>query len=88
MPLLKLINVTKVYESDGGPVTALDDISFAVNEGEFGTGHLTPLRLAAQLPHRLDDVEHAARGARMGIGEESAVRVARQAAVQIERTTT
>lgn len=34
MPLLELRNVTKLYESDGTPVTALQDVSLRVEAGE------------------------------------------------------
>ena len=55
-PLLRLRSVTKVFPSDGGPVTALSDISFDVREGEFvclvgtsGCGKSTILSLVAGL---------------------------------------
>jgi len=55
-PLLRLRSVTKVFPSERGPVTALSDISFDVEEGEFvclvgtsGCGKSTILTLVAGL---------------------------------------
>ena len=35
MPLLEAKNVSKVYQMGTTSVTALDDVSLAMNEGEF-----------------------------------------------------
>ncbi len=43
--------------------------AIAMYEGKFRVGHLSRVSLAAQLPHRFDDVEHAARRARMRVGQ-------------------
>ncbi len=56
MPLLELRSVSKVYQADGGPVTALQDISFEVNAGDFialvgrsGCGKSTLLNLCGTM---------------------------------------
>src|SRR5579875_481790 len=56
MRLLDLINVSKVYPSDGGPVVALEDISFTVSAGDFialagrsGCGKSTLLNLCGAM---------------------------------------
>jgi ABC-type lipoprotein export system ATPase subunit len=56
MPLLELINVSKVYRADGGPVTALENINFTVNAGHFialagrsGCGKSTLLNLCGTM---------------------------------------
>jgi len=56
MPLLKLVNVSKVYQMDGVSVTALDRDDFEVESGEFvaimgpsGSGKSTLMHLAGCL---------------------------------------
>lgn len=56
MPLLELRSVSKVYQADGGPVTALEDLSFEVNAGDFlalvgrsGCGKSTLLNLCGTM---------------------------------------
>ena len=55
---VELSNVTKVYEDPPQTVTALEDVSFHINEGEFlcivgpsGCGKSTLLRMIAGLDH-------------------------------------
>ncbi|MBV8894983.1 MAG: ABC transporter ATP-binding protein [Acidobacteriaceae bacterium] len=56
MPLLALRSVSKVYQADGGPVAALQDVSFEVNAGDFialvgrsGCGKSTLLNLCGTM---------------------------------------
>lgn len=56
MQQLEAHDITKVYDHDSGPVTALQDVSFAVDEQEFvaflgpsGCGKTTLLRILAGL---------------------------------------
>ncbi len=56
MPLLELQSVSKIYQADGGAVTALQDISLAVNPGDFialvgrsGCGKSTLLNLCGTM---------------------------------------
>jgi ABC-type lipoprotein export system ATPase subunit len=56
MALVELDCVSKVYQADGGPVTALQDISFSVNAGDFvalvgrsGCGKSTLLNLCGTM---------------------------------------
>lgn len=56
MPLLELRSVSKIYQADGAPVTALRDISFDVNAGDFialvgrsGCGKSTLLNLCGTM---------------------------------------
>ena len=35
MPVARLTNVTKVYDAEGEPVTAVDDVSLAIEPGAF-----------------------------------------------------
>lgn len=56
MLLLELTNVSKVYQADGGPVAALQGISFSVNPGDFialvgrsGCGKSTLLNLCGTM---------------------------------------
>jgi ABC-type lipoprotein export system ATPase subunit len=56
MALLEVESVSKVYRADGGPVTALRDITFSVNAGDFiavmgksGCGKSTLLNLCGTM---------------------------------------
>lgn len=56
MPLLELRSVSKVYQSDGGPVAALQDVSFTVDARDFialvgrsGCGKSTLLNLCGTM---------------------------------------
>ena len=56
MPLLELRSVSKIYQADGAPVTALRDITFEVNAGDFialvgrsGCGKSTLLNLCGTM---------------------------------------
>lgn len=55
-PVLEVQNVSKVYQSDSGPVPALNDVSFQVHRGSFvgimgasGSGKTTLLNLIATI---------------------------------------
>ena len=61
------------------------DAAVAMDECEFRVGNLAANSLRAQLPDRLDDMEHAAGGAGMGVGKKPAMSIAWQVAVKIER---
>ncbi|HZS54528.1 MAG TPA: ABC transporter ATP-binding protein [Bryobacteraceae bacterium] len=56
MPLLEVRSVSKIYQTDGGPVTALRDISFGVDAGDMialvgrsGCGKSTLLNLCGTM---------------------------------------
>jgi ABC-type lipoprotein export system ATPase subunit len=56
LPLLELRSVSKVYQADGGPVTALQDVTFEVKPGDFialvgrsGCGKSTLLNLCGTM---------------------------------------
>lgn len=56
MPLLELRSVSKIYQADGGSVTALQDIGFEMNAGDFialvgrsGCGKSTLLNLCGTM---------------------------------------
>ena len=61
------------------------DSAVAMNERQFRRLDLTTLGLAAQLTHSLDHMEHAAGSTGMCIRQQSAMRVARQTPIEIER---
>lgn len=68
-PAISVQNVTMVFPAPGGSVTALQDVSFEVAEGEFvsligpsGCGKSTALRLIA-------DIHHPTEGALLVSGE-------------------